>query len=366
MKIKDILFNSQADIVKSYLNGFNTCQLGKKYGCSNASVYIFLRDECGITMRQAPKISDYHNKIEQLVNEGYSGCKIADKLDLSSTSVRRYMKKNNLKVSDWKPHEKPLKDYQDEIVNLYKDGYSADKIGKRFGYHETSILEFLRKCNVQIRDIRTYAVDESFFKNIDTEAKAYILGFAYGDSYNDGNSFRTVITDKEIVEMIKVEMQFAGPIKEILPIRDKAKKISYNLTISSRKICRDLTKKGCMRAKSHIIKFPTNDIVPDHLIHHWCRGLVDADGTLGQYGQYNKLSFSITGSKDLLFGLREYLLSKFDYGGSNCLAYPNSDRIYKWSAGGNIACKKFAHWIYDDATIYLTRKHDIAKEYFLT
>ena len=90
--------------------------------------------------------------------------------------------------------------------------------------------------------------------------------------------------------------------------------------------------------------------------------MVDADGTLGKY---KTLVFSITGSNDLLRGLQNYLLSRFDYGGSICKSYPTSEYTYKWSAGGNTACKKFAQWLYKDATIYLTRKYDIAREYFL-
>ena len=361
MKIKEKLEQQKVFLVNSYLDGVSTCELGRHLGCSNASIYVFLRDVCKVKIRQAPKIADYHNEIARLVQQGLSGCKIADQLDLPSTSVRRYMAKHKLKISDWKPHEYKLDDYVDEIIQMYQSGYSADKIGKKFGYHETSVLEFLRKYNVKINDLRTYAVDESFFEKINTEAQAYILGFAYGDSYNSDDAFLTLVTDEEIVINIKREMQYNGPIKIILP-KQPNHKIRYKLAISSRKICADLTKQGCMRAKSHILKFPSIDIVPDNLIKHWCRGLFDADGTLGKY---NKLSLSITGSKYVLEGLRNYLLGQFDYGGSVCLAYPNSKNICKWSAGGDIACKKFAHFIYDDATIYLKRKYDIAQQYFL-
>jgi hypothetical protein len=31
-----------------------------------------------------------------------------------------------------------------------------------------------------------YSVDDCFFKTIDTEQKAYILGFIYADGYNAG------------------------------------------------------------------------------------------------------------------------------------------------------------------------------------
>jgi len=361
MKIKEKLEQQKVFLVNSYLDGVSTCELGRHLGCSNASIYVFLRDVCKVKIRQAPKIADYHNEIARLVQQGLSGCKIADQLDLPSTSVRRYMAKHKLKISDWKPHEYKLDDYTDKIIQMYQSGYSADKIGKKFGYHETSILEFLRKQDVEIHNIRTYFFDETFFECINTEAKAYILGFACGDSYNSDDAFITCITDREIVEIIKKEMKYEGDIKVIQP-KYKHRKVQYKLAISSRKLCKDLCDKGCMRAKTHILKFPSIDKVPEHLLHHWCRGLFDADGTLGKY---NKLSLSITGSKYVLEGLRNYLLSKFDYGGSMCLSYKYSTDIYKWSAGGDIACKKFAHFIYDDATIYLKRKYDIAQQYFL-
>ncbi len=362
MTIKENLRYKREYLISAYSKGMSTCKLGQEMDCSNASVYLFLRDECGVIMRITKNISDWDDEIRELAKLGYSGYKISKKLDLSSMSVRRYMKKQGLKTSDWQPHKYKLEDCKNEITTMYEDGFSADKIGKKFGYHETSILEFLRKCNVKVRGLRIYDVDEEFFDDINTEAKAYILGFAYGDSNNSRDSFRTSVTDRDVVEIIKREMKFEGPIK--LPkIRNNCKQ-QYLTDICSRKLCKTLTRQGCPPNKTFKIKFPNKDIISSNLMNHFIRGIFDADGTLGFY-KSKTLSCSITGTKHLLEGLQKYLDYELGFGGSTCKAYPDTEIIYKWSAGGNTTCKKFAKWLYKDATLYLTRKYKIAQKYFL-
>ena len=361
MTIKEKLLGKRDYLVDAYQQGVSTVKLGKEMGCSNASVYVFLRDACHIEMRIGINILDFSDKIYELYQEGLSGCQIANKLSLSSSSVRRYMKKQGWKIAVQKRCPVDLGSKNDEIVQLYtKENWTCLQIANKFQCDESTILRRLQNNNVNTSN-RQYYFDEHFFDNINTEAKAYILGFAYGDGNNDGNSFRVSITDREIVDMIKKEMKYDGEIK-MPKIRGKSTKQQYLICISSRELCKTLTKQGCQQNKTFKIKFPTN-IVPNHLLSHFFRGMIDADGTLGCYK--GKLVMSLLSTEHLLLGLQQFLLSNFDYGGSICTIYKDCKNLRKWSAGGNIACKKFAHWIYDDATIYLKRKHDIAQQYFL-
>ena len=55
-------------------------------------------------------------------------------------------------------------------------------------------------------------------------------------------------------------------------------KIRCELTFSSVEMCQDLTNLGAVRAKSLLIEFPDENIVPEKLMPHFIRGYFDGDG----------------------------------------------------------------------------------------
>ena len=89
MSVKEMLLQNREQLVKSYQNGESTCELGRQLKCSNASVYVFLRDTCGIKMRRIQTIADYDKEIRQLVQEQCTCATISTKLDLSYNTVNR-------------------------------------------------------------------------------------------------------------------------------------------------------------------------------------------------------------------------------------------------------------------------------------
>ena len=69
------------------------------------------------------------------------------------------------------------------IIKLYKEGYSKQQIVKMFGYKsDKRIKDILIQHNICIRN-RTYHINEHVFDIIDTIEKAYWLGFIIGSGY---------------------------------------------------------------------------------------------------------------------------------------------------------------------------------------
>lgn len=90
---------------------------------------------------------------------------------------------------------------------------------------------------------------------------------------------------------------------------------AYRIAIYSKELAMDLIKLGCFQNKSLILKFPTEQQVPKHLIHHFMRGYFDGDGcvTSGQ----GQLRFSVIGTKLFLEKYEDHLLKQLNRTKSN-------------------------------------------------
>ena len=114
-----------------------------------------------------------------------------------------------------------IKDYQERIDVLYQEGKTAKEISVLLGfkYHQP-VYNYFRKKGWERKGKsgkRTYKVNKDFFKCINTEEKAYVLGFICADGHIEKD--RLVITvsikDKDILEKIKHALNSGHIIKEI-------------------------------------------------------------------------------------------------------------------------------------------------------
>ena len=99
---------------------------------------------------------------------------------------------------------------------------------------------------------RKYKLDENFFENIDTEEKAYILGFVYSDGNNksqhSGLKFALNPQDLDILEKIKFALKSDAKILfKTINGYDKIE-IDFN----SYKLSKDLTNKGAAPNKTYM------------------------------------------------------------------------------------------------------------------
>src|SRR5690606_4239788 len=123
---------------------------------------------------------------------------------------------------------------------------------RRNGYKAKSQSELQRKYNI----------DETFFDVIDTEEKAYFLGFLYADGYNNTDRSSVALSlkedDKEILEKLNNLLQPNKPLGH-------KKSGQTALLISNKHISQRLVELGCHRAKTYTLVFPSEEQVPKHL-----------------------------------------------------------------------------------------------------
>src|ERR1035437_9430099 len=237
-----------------------------------------------------------------------------------------------------------------KIKEMYANNRSAASIALELCVDPATIICRLRKYGIHIRSRhKKYLLISDYFECINTEYKAYWLGFIMADGYNSGKYIRIDIQDEGHLEKLRDNIY----INKDMPVRIKlsqTKKNVYYITIHDNKFVSDCEKLGIVRVKSHITKYPSIDNRYDR---DFIRGVFDGDGclTYSLDGRYRRYTFSIVGSFDLISSIRnKILLLDVNVG------FRKTKSIYELSIRGNRQIIKMLDWLYDESEIYLERK----------
>jgi hypothetical protein len=299
--------------------------------------------------------------------------------------IRAKIKEDNIKAGNTKmyePHvalhpdfllnkfEKLEKYKTQEIINYYeKENLSVTKISKILNTHQSYISKILKKNNVKVKSAdeshRKYAINEDFFDVIDTQEKAYFLGFLYADGCNHKESNCVTIDlqtgDKEILEKFTRLIFKENPEKQIKnierlrKIKDGEEKIYYSsiLNINSKHICTMLDIHGCVPRKTKVLKFP--DWLNKDLVRHFIRGYYDGDGSIHlNFKKDRQCSFKITSTHEFVKKIHNII--KEELGLHTSLQKATNSCVWDVCNSGNRLVERFLDWLYKDSTIYLERK----------
>lgn len=201
--------------------------------------------------------------------------------------------------------------------------------------------------------MRKYKLNEKFFETIDTEEKAYFLGFLFADGYINESLFMVDLTlhqqDTDILKTFINHIYYEDRPLKIIRHR------YVRLVISSKKLIYDLKSWGCFQKKTFDLKFPSD--IPQSMIKHFIRGYFDGDGCV-TIDKQNTLNISIVGTIEMLMEIKNQLIL-------NCQVtdtvldnrFPSrNNNIRALRYGGNIIINRIYHYLYDNSTIFLNRK----------
>ena len=211
---------------------------------------------------------------------------------------------------------------QKQIIDAYKNNISLREIEKQFNVTRSTVSKFLTENGIKTttgNHYRKYFHDFDFFEIINTEEKAYWLGFMYADGYivNNENrygedSFGLALSEDSLDSIQK----FKKSLKATNPIRyDNSKKPGQRqvkLVMSSQKTVNDLMDKGVVKQKSLILQPPTE--VPENLICHFIRGFFDGDGSLAKHEHKNCKHISFQINFTTTYKMAKWLLDIFQIG----------------------------------------------------
>ena len=265
-----------------------------------------------------------------------------------------------------------------EAIRLYKENVPYCKIANIVGVNRKTVSvnlrklgfksneKYARKINPEKFRKYDYSIVESVFENIDTEEKAYWLGFLTADGWISKN-------DKNNAGVTGIELQY-GDINHLkkfnksiggnYQITDRWKpcKISSHpdkkhhtcvIRIFSSTMYNSLVEKGFTKDKSYDCSIP---LLRQDLVRHYMRGYFDGDGCFTLTNKSFHINF-ITASKMLNNDIVKILKKKeFNFKESTYITEFNTS-MYRIDIYRTQDKVKFLDWIYSDCNTYLERKY---------
>ena len=346
-------------MIKDHQDGMSCRSLEKKYGYERHLISKTLKDSGEKTnFRYSDPLLQ---RASTLFQEGKSLRQISKLLNVDQNQLARQLERLGVRnIEKPKNAKREFKESEitQQIKEAYLNGRSIHGIAKDMNCSSNVPYRVLREYGIidSERLAKTYElVDENIFEQIDTEQKAYWLGFLMADCYmNDLNGkcaveFMLAEKDRERVESFVRFINSKAP----LPIQNRIINGhgTVRVCIHNKKVFQDLTSWGCVPRKSLTKVFPW--AIPHVMYRHFIRGYFDGNGSISQ--SKGKFQFFITSSERMCKGI-ENLLIKEGIIYRRC-KMRRSGEAWDFRRNGNTQVQRIFHYLYDEATEYMQRKY---------
>lgn len=201
--------------------------------------------------------------------------------------------------------------------------------------------------------VKRFQYNDDYFKVIDTEEKAYWLGFIFADGHNGTKGFELSLKESDVGHLEK----FRTAIEGNMPIHYRERQKAYRIGVTSYEFRRNLENNGVTSNKSETAEFPSLD---SKLIRHFVRGYFDGDGSVGVYyhkpSNKNVLVVTLVGTEMMLNGILSHI---------GIQTVLHSDPRWKSTITRHLRltgdkAKMFLMWLYLEEHVSLERKVQLA------
>ncbi len=305
----------------------------------------------GKTTEKTPELN---KQIVDLYNSGMTRQQVSMKVHVNTKYVAQVLDELNIPSRE---HSRKF-DY-DKIAEHYIISQNLNVTAKAFNTSSETVKNAVLSKGISIYHKPKVKFNNKVFDKINTQEKAYWLGFIYADGYiakgNGQWQVSIVLNAKDYNHLQK----FCDFIKcDYSIIKEKTTKCngktykSYKISISDKHLWESLVNKGAVNRKSYILKFPNYSIVPRNLIKHFIRGYFDGDGCImTKETSASKLQISIVGTHNMMDGIRNWMKSE-----SSLIAQDTKNTTVWYLRYKILWSIKFCEKIYDHAKVYLDRK----------
>lgn len=280
---------------------------------------------------------------------------LANKYGFTRSCFSTYLKNNGYTVKK-RGKSTEIEKKQKSAIKLYEEGMSIKAISEKLGISRKSLGLYFKEQNVKLRTetnqvLENYIVDDNFFKEIDTEKKAYWLGFIYADGSvrNDKGSHQLNIELNEVdFNHLK---KFRRDIKSNKPIKKRKNRPMCSISINSKEIVSDLFNIGCVKNKTEYGFLDKNILKDDLTKKAFLRGYLDGDGFIDKGSKW-RIVYTVKSEK--LLNLLLELLNEY---GIHTKVY-DLKSYYRINIERKNDFLKLLDILYKDAKVYLDRKYE--------
>ena len=199
-----------------------------------------------------------------------------------------------------------------------------------------------------------YERNSNVFETIDTEEKAYWLGFLYADGYVNEKDNLIIVglkhEDKE--HIVKFQSFFQTNAPYVDKVNNGGRPYCF-FRLYDKKMVKDLYTQGLYNKKS--LTLEPNFNMPSELIIHWTRGLFDGDGSIYPHTSpraHERYYIGLVGTESILKYTQQVwgVQRKLDYNRS----------VPKFTICRKEEVNRILHLLYDNSNIFLDRKKNLA------
>ena len=252
------------------------------------------------------------------------------------------------------------------VIERYNELKNLKKVAKSFGVSLRPITRILKKNNVELTN-RRFEVNHNYFEKIDTEEKAYWLGFLYADGCvrktKAGSQLvlKLSVKDEDHLNLFKKNIQSEHKItysknKTISKKGTPSSSDNCIIRISSNKIVEDLIFHGCVPRKTFTIDKPNID---EKFYKYFIRGYYDGDGNFF-YSEKTKVSaVTIVCASEKFRKFLIEIISKIP----NIGTIHESSEKYFLKIVNVFGIVNFLDYVYKDSKTHLNRKKEYYEKY---
>lgn len=387
-----------------YLNGIGITDIVSQVKHSESAIQKKIK-ELGFTNRKVLWTDSDIKYLKELFSKGLSYSEISKKLNKSVRACQAKAIRLGLKTKEcnaWINNSRADFWTDEEIEKLLycADNYSSySEISKIMDRSVKAITFKLHELNKHIKEKsmiekseyrRAYSVDDNYFENIDTQKKAYWLGWLVTDGYvcskvnssrgsyntnyvslklqdkdlNVLEDFRNDINADVLIRNIKARKSFAYTNK----ITHKTVYINAGdqaeLRFSSAKIVQDLAKYGIHQNKTYDIGFPK--ALDSKFYSGFIAGVISGDGCIDiklNHGKTKLLRCIIAGNYDLVKTIHSILAKEIGVNADKTISKgKGSAQLYRLELNQTETINLYK-WFNQNGIKLMERKNKMIEDY---
>ena len=384
-----------------YLKGVNLLEISKQVNHSEGAITKKIQD-LGLSNRRIDWTDEDIQKLKELYEKGYTYPEIAAELGKTtracqSKAIRLGLKKkecnvwiNNSRSDFWS------KEDVDKLLDCADNYSSYEEIAKIMNRSIKAISCKLHELNKHIKeksDIeeslyrRAYSVDDNYFEYIDSQKKAYWLGWLITDGYvvstlntkrglikSNKIGLKLVYSDEDIIFDFKKDLKSTFPIEytkersNLILQNEDVKEIKSKkqvcLEITSAKMIQDLAKYGIHQNKTYDVTFPKE--LDSKYYPGFIAGVISGDGCIDLKKNHGKtliLRCTIAVNMDLVQKIREILIKEICMNPEKKFSkYESSKCLYRLELNQTETIALY-YWLQKNGISLMERKNKLIEEF---